>query len=265
MVGFAGLGFLAQTMYLGYRAATDVGSPLSSTFDFCLLAAWLLVAGYLYGTYYHPRAAIGLFVLPLALLLIAAAGLFADRQPISTSGASQTWGAIHGLFLLLGTVAVMIGFAAGVMYLVQASRLKRKLPSPGGLRFPSLEWLERINSRALVVSTIFVAIGVLAGVVLNLSVDRRDEISWTNPVIYSSGLMLGWLLGAALFNVVYRPARHGRKVAYLTVASFGFVAMTLGTLLLVDTGHGTRAAEPADLQPTPLQPVKGAPLDGGAP
>ena len=104
-------------------------------------------------------------------LLIAAAGLFADRQPIATRRRSQLWGAIHGIFLLLGTVAVMIGFAAGVMYLVQASRLKRKLPPPGGLRFPSLEWLERINSRVLVISTIFVAIGFLAGVVLNLSID----------------------------------------------------------------------------------------------
>ena len=138
-------------------------SPLSSSFDWCLLAAWLLVAAYLYLTVYHPRGAIGLVVLPLALLLIAAAALFADRQPIAPQPASQLWGAIHGIFLLLGTVTVMIGFAAGVLYLVQASRLKRKLPAPGGLRLPSLEWLDRINSRVVVISVILVAIGFLAG------------------------------------------------------------------------------------------------------
>ncbi len=241
MVGFAAAGFLAQTLYLGYRAATDAGSPLSSSFDWCLLAAWLLVAGYLYATYYHPRAGIGLFVLPLALLLIAAAAWRADREPIAIAGASQVWGMIHGVFLLLGTVAVMIGFAAGVMYLVQASRLKRKLPPPAGLRFPSLEWLERVNARVLLISTLFVAIGFLAGVVLNLTVRGQDELSWGDPVIWTSAAMLGWLVAATVFNGVYRPARHGRKVAYLTVASFGFLAIALATLLWVDTGHGGRA------------------------
>jgi ABC-type transport system involved in cytochrome c biogenesis permease subunit len=243
MLGFGAAGFLAQTLYLGCRAATDGASPLSSSYDWCLLAAWLLVAGYLYATWYYPRAAIGLFLLPLALLLIAAAGLLADRDPIAPQPASQLWGAIHGVFLLLGTVTVMIGFAAGVMYLVQAWRLKHKLPPPVGLRFPSLEWLERVNSRTLVVSAIFVAIGFLAGVVLNLAARGHGEISWSDPVISSSALMLAWLIAAALFNVFYKPARHGRKVAYLTVASFGFLAIALGTLLLVDTGHGGQPGE----------------------
>src|SRR5262249_52992844 len=77
MVGFSLAGFAAQPLYLAYRAATATASPLASSFDWCLLAAWLLVAGYLYLTFWHPRAAIGLFVLPLVLLLIAAAGLWA--------------------------------------------------------------------------------------------------------------------------------------------------------------------------------------------
>ncbi len=54
--------------------------------------------------------------------------------------------------------------------------------------------------------------------------------------------MLAWLVAASLFNAAYRPARHGRKVAYLTIASFGFLALALATLLLVDTGHGGRAS-----------------------
>ncbi len=36
-----------------------------------------------------------------------------------------------------------------------------------------------------------------------------------------------------------RPAR-GRKVAYLTVVSFGFLVVTLAMFLLVDEGHGVR-------------------------
>ncbi|HTU24314.1 MAG TPA: cytochrome c biogenesis protein CcsA, partial [Pirellulales bacterium] len=210
--GLTAGGFVVETCYLGYRAAAAPVSPLSSSFDWCLLAAWLLVAAFLYLAIYHPRGALALVVLPMALLLVLAAALFADQQPIAPQGASQLWGAIHGIFLLLGTVTVMIGFAAGVLYLIQATRLKRKLPQPGGLRLPSLEWLDRINSRVVVISTIFVAIGFLAGVVLNVSLARHGnrELSWSDPVIFSSALMLAWLVAAALFGRLYKPARHGR-------------------------------------------------------
>jgi ABC-type uncharacterized transport system permease subunit len=258
VLGLVAAGFVAQTCYLGYRAATAAASPLASSFDWCLLAAWLLVAAYLYLTIYHPRGALGLAMLPLVLLLIVAAALFADQQPIAPQPASQLWGAIHGIFLLLGTVTVMIGFAAGILYLLQASRLKRKRPAPSGLRLPSLEWLERINSRVIVISVILVAIGFLAGVVLNVAARGSGELSWSDPVISSSALMLAWLVAASLFGGLYKPARHGRKVAYLTVASFGFLLLALGTLLFFDTGHGGQKAGHLP-RPGDVVPVRGAP------
>ena len=54
---------------------------------------------------------------------------------------------MHGLVLLLGTVTVCIGFLAGVMYLVQSYALKHARSPSNGWRLPSLEWLERVNSR----------------------------------------------------------------------------------------------------------------------
>ena len=151
---------------------------------------------------------------------------------------------MHGIALLIGTLAVMVGFVAGLMYLMQAWRLKHKLPPAGGLRLPSLEWLEKVNGRVIILSALMVGIGFVAGMILNV-IDRggTGELPWTDPVIWSSGLMLAWLVAAAIFNGVYRPARRGRKVAYLTVASFGFLVLALATLLLVNTAHGgSRAA-----------------------
>ncbi|MGH7193726.1 MAG: hypothetical protein ACREJM_09365, partial [Candidatus Saccharimonadales bacterium] len=47
MLGFGAAGLLAHTFYLAYRAGADA-VPLSSEFDWYLLAAWLLAAVYLY-------------------------------------------------------------------------------------------------------------------------------------------------------------------------------------------------------------------------
>ena len=236
MIGFVVAGMVAHTLYLLHRATSANVSPLSSRFDWYLVAAWLLVGVYLYVNYYYPQAAIGLFVLPLALGLIVAAALFADRQPIAPEPASQVWGMIHGVFLLLGTVAVIVGFVAGMMYLFQSSRLKHKRPPLAGFRFPSLELLEHVNSSMIVTSALLVAVGFIAGIILKVVGGRRvEDLPWTDPVVWTTGTMLVWLVAAALFNLLYVPARQGRKVAYLTVASFVFLAIALAVFMLGDS------------------------------
>ncbi|HEX3726153.1 MAG TPA: hypothetical protein VHV08_07915, partial [Pirellulales bacterium] len=231
-------GFAAHTLYLGARAVQRSASPLSSNFDWCLVAAWLLLAAYLYLHYFYPKAGLGLYMLPLVLALVGAAAL-ADRTPFAPGPASRVWGVVHGVFLLLGTVAVLVGFVAGLLYLVQANRLKRRLPPMRTLRLPSLEWLEKVNSRVVFLSALMVGIGFFAGVILNV-IDRghTGEVPWSDPVIWSSAAMLAWLVAAALFNACYRPARRGRKVAYLTVASLLFLIVALGSLVWVNTEHG---------------------------
>ncbi len=238
MIGFVAAGWLAHTLYLGYRAVELSASPLSSSFDWALVAAWLLMGAYVYLAYYYPQAALGLYMLPLVLVLVALAAL-SDREPISPASASRVWGMVHGIFLLLGTVTVMIGFVAGLMYLMQSRRLKLKRPPSAGFRLPSLERLAKVNSRSIILSALLVGIGFVAGVILNvISRGQSGEVPWSDPVIGSSALMLAWLVAAAVFNAAYQPARQGRKVAYLTIVSFVFLAIALAVLLLVDTQHG---------------------------
>jgi ABC-type transport system involved in cytochrome c biogenesis permease subunit len=241
-LGFVLAGWLAHTLYLGYRAVEFSATPLSSPFDWCLVVAWLLVAAYLYLSFYYPRASLGLYMLPLALALVVAAA-FADSTPFAPPAALRAWGAVHGIALLVGTLAVMVGFVAGLMYLVQSYRLKHKRPPTPTFRLPSLEWLEKVNSRVIMLSALLIGIGFLAGIILNLvGRGKGQAVPWTDPVIWSSALMFGWLLVAVLFNVFYRPARRGRKVAYLTLVSFGFLVLSLSMFLLVDSQHGGNGA-----------------------
>lgn len=242
MLVFVVAGFAAHTLYLGYRAVEFSATPLSSSFDWCLVAAWSLVAAYLYLSFYYPRAPLGLYMLPLAMALVVAAA-FADRTPFAAHQAHQAWGAVHGIALLAGTLAVMVGFVAGVMYLVQSNRLKLKRPPSPGYRLPSLEWLEKVNSRVIILSALLIGMGFVAGLLLNQTGRVTGQaVPWSDPVIWSSALMLTWLMAAAVFNVVYRPARRGRKVAYLTVVSFGFLVLSLAMFLLVDSEHGGASA-----------------------
>ncbi|MCX7425917.1 MAG: cytochrome c biogenesis protein CcsA [Planctomycetia bacterium] len=239
MVGFAAAGLVAQTAFLYHQALKTPGSPLSSQRDWCLVAAWLLVVVYLYLTCYHPKNAFGVFLLPLVLGLIGVARFLADAQPYAREPASRAWGVVHGVSILLASVAVLVGFVAGIMYLEQARRLKKKLPPIRGLRLPSLEWLARANSRAIVVSVLMLAVGLASGEILRL-LSQGDRLPWYDPVVLSTVCVFLWLLAAAVVGVLYRPAQAGRKVAYLTLVSFVALVVALALVLSVDTQHGGR-------------------------
>ena len=128
VIGWTAAGLVAHTAFLAERANQAGASPLSSPYDWYLLVAWLLTVVYLLQIFYYPRPSVGLFVMPLVLGLIGAAQL-ADQTPFASGRASRIWGNVHGSFLLLGTVAVLIGFLSAVMYLLQSRLLKLKKPT----------------------------------------------------------------------------------------------------------------------------------------
>ena len=238
MIGFAVAGLLAHSLYLWHRAQTGT-MPLSSWHDWYLIGAWVIAAAYIGLAVSRPQTNIGLFLLPVVLALVGLAQAFRDQASFPRDRAMQMWGIAHGVMLLLGTVAVSFGFAAGLMYLVQSWRLKHHVSPRAGLKLPSLEWLQAINKQSLIYSSCFIALGLIAGIILNAVKARGNAagLPWNDSVVVTSSVLLVWLLAATVFESLYKPAQQGRKVAYLTVASFVFLALVMAILLAGGSQH----------------------------
>lgn len=241
--GFTIIGLTLHLLFLILRANPAGGSPatglLAGWFDWSLLLAWGLAACYLFLLLRRPHTAVGAFLLPPVLALIGLAMFFRDATPFSRVEATGIWRSVHGLSMLLGSVAVLLGFLAGLMYLTQSSKLKHKRAGSGGLRLPTLETLQKLNRRCLFFSTGALAIGLVSGVVMNLN--RWGYVDWTERGVLSSGVLLLWLLAATLFEWFYKPARQGRKVVYLTLASFVFLVLAMSGVL--SSPHGRTSTE----------------------
>jgi ABC-type transport system involved in cytochrome c biogenesis permease subunit len=259
-LGFTAAGLTAHTAFLYYRAIHAAGAPLSSERDWFFVAAWALVAVYCYLAVLQPKVPFGVFLLPLALALVATARLAASPEPLTHDPASRAWGAIHGVAIMMATVSVLVGFVAGLMYLGQARRLKYKRLPNAELPLPSLEWLRWANRRAIQMSLLMMGVGVLAGMVLNLVNIRSgvDRVPWNDPVIISTWGMFLWLLLTVVLTAVYRPARAGRQVAYFTLASFVFLAIMLAVGLSMNSRHWSRGWSDAPRQSNRA-------VDGGLP
>ena len=190
ILAFAGAGLFAHTCYLVLRAREQT-TPLSSPYDWSLLAALVLAAVYLAASFTLRRWAVGLFLLPLVMALIGYSRV-ASTQPFAPDRASLFWGMTHGWLMLLATVAICVNLVTGLMYLLQSHRLKQKIPPQAGFGLPSLEWLERAGGRLLAASTWLVAGGFGSGLVLstlkNQGVSGYSLVS--DPVVIALGAML---------------------------------------------------------------------------
>jgi ABC-type uncharacterized transport system permease subunit len=249
-------GLIAHTLYLA-RIAADATTLPVSTVEWLLLAAWVLAIVYFAALFYLPRTAVGIVLLPIVLALIGSS-LWASPQPLAPERSFHAWSMFHGIVLLLGAVAVCVGFLAGLMYLVQSYALKHVRSATNTLRLPSLEWLERVNSRALGLSAVLIAFGFISGIVMAIAAHRGESTYhlWTDPVVVSLAAMLAWLVGAEVFRLVYPAARRGRKVAYLTLASFVFLVIALASFMLLDNVHGKDAADSVAPAPNPQSAIR---------
>ncbi|MEM6688869.1 MAG: cytochrome c biogenesis protein CcsA [Planctomycetota bacterium] len=230
-----GLGLFTHTTYLLLQR--DGPTLWASWSEWSMLTALLLALSYAIGQIRRPDTIVGVFFLPVILALIALGIAIRDVPPFDQDRAVELWRIVHAAGMAAGTTGVMLGFIAGVMFLVQARRLKRHRAG-SKLRLPTLETLSRANRQSLVFSTVSVAIGVLAGVVMNIN--RWGNVGWVSGGVLLSSLLLLWLVAATLMEYFYEPASRGRKAVYLTVASFGFLVLAIGSVMTTDHGQGSQ-------------------------
>jgi len=261
-VGFAAAGLFAHTVFLILQGKLVLGSTglwLGSWFGWCLATAWILALAYIWISARQPKSVIGLFLVPLILGLIGLGVGFGHENQFSPMRAKSIWNMVHGSALLLGTAIVALGFVFGVVYVVQSRRLKHKSPQSRHFRLPSLEWLQKSSEYSLIISTFLLAIGLVSGIAINWTNPADDTLSsgriiaWSNPVIWSSGILFSWLLIVSVFNFCYQPSRQGRKVAYLVIASFLFLVLELAIVWWV--GHATSDSNPDVAQRIEIQSV----------
>jgi ABC-type transport system involved in cytochrome c biogenesis permease subunit len=225
-LGFGGAGLLAHTIYVWVNPL-----PLETAFGSLVFLAWVLAIFYLYGSLHHRRFAWGLFVLPLVLGLVALAELFhrpaGPRAPavswelLSLHG-KQFWPVLHGLLLLLAAVGVCVGFVASVMYLVQVYRLRKKMSPGRGVRLLSLERLEAMNRRAVLIAFPLLTAGLLVG--LGLLLHNGESASGYVRILSMVGL---WLVFAILLYLRYRVHARGQRMALLTIVAFALLLASL--------------------------------------
>lgn len=225
---FGVLGLLMHTLFLLFRQPSPADPDGS-----LVLLAWPLAAVYVYANFHSPHRAWAIFVLPVVLVLVTLSlALVLTETPITVVDphvspwptGERLWGLLHGSLFMLGAAAMSIGFLASLMYLVQAYRLRNKMNPLGGLRLLSLERLESLNRRAVNWAFPLLTAGLMLGAILMRQHAANPDDWAALKIVSTTGL---WLVSILLMYLCYGTHVAGRRLAWLTVAAFGLMLLTL--------------------------------------
>lgn len=113
------LGFLAQLTYFITRWIAGGHAPVSNMFEFTTFLGMALVLGFIIIYFIYRVGVLGLFALPIAMLIIAYASMYPSELSPLVASLKSHWLYIHVITVSLGQGILAISFVTGLIYLVR--------------------------------------------------------------------------------------------------------------------------------------------------
>ncbi len=125
------IGAVPHTIAFFIRWAAKGHVPLANMYEYMGIMSWMVVVGMLYFVYRYKNHKLGVFVAPIAIMLLVVASLLPSDINVQLMPALQsTWLAIHVSLAALGSGAFLIAFSASTLYLFMPEmENNRKNPS----------------------------------------------------------------------------------------------------------------------------------------
>ncbi len=232
-LGALGVGLLAHAISIASLAIVTRRFPVADIHTALSFFAFLLIIAFFLAYWRYRAPSLGLFMLPLVLLVTVISALRPDRtfeSPAFRSG----WLWAHVAASILGYAGFSITFAAAVMYLLQERQLKSRRPRGFYYRLPPLETCERIYYGSLLFGFPFLSAGLIMGFV---DASREWHGAWEfDPKILAS--VLTWIVYLVLFSAYLSGIWRGRRAAYVAIFAFAILMVTFLGVSFVSGQHG---------------------------
>ena len=221
---------LVHTFVIGMRTVEVGHLPFAGTAAAISAFVWLLAVAYLYTEVTTDERAMGVFIVPLLVVLQTVSAL--DNHVVEPAPVlNSPWFAVHVLSLLFAYAGFALACMVGITYVLLFRELKSKQLGFFAARLPSLQVLDAMNGRAVGVGWLFLTAGLMVGAawLFQLQPDTLDPrvraMSFLDPKI--SIVLLSW--GVYSFELYARQAIgwSGKRAAWLSALGFSIVLLNL--------------------------------------
>ncbi len=221
---------LAHTFAIGMQTMEFGHVPVAGATSAISTFVWLLALAYLYTEMTTDERAMGVFILPLLVALqtipVVHPGI-EDRAPVLQG---PLFG-VHVSSLLFAYASFALACVIGIAYVLLFKEIKAKHLGFFYARLPSLQVLDSMNQRAIVIGWIALTIGIIVGGVWAAQArvgyasgdPRVQAMSLLDPKIFVA--LLCWFVYSFELFAARRIGWGGRRAAYLSALGFAIVLL----------------------------------------
>jgi ABC-type uncharacterized transport system permease subunit len=202
--------------------------PLADISQILSISSFGIGIAFLLASYRFDVTILGAFIAPLSLMLFLASGLGSSYAPVSPRVESTVL-TLHIGANVLGLIAFALAFAAGLAYILQERLLRQRKLSGVFQRLPSLDVLDTMGRRAVLVGFPLLTFGMITGTFWLLRAGGSEFF-----ISQALGLV-AWAVFAGVIVLRVAAGWQGRKAALGTMMGFLFTLMVLA-------GYAVRAA-----------------------
>jgi ABC-type transport system involved in cytochrome c biogenesis permease subunit len=222
-------GVFAHTFLIGMQTMEAGYAPLVGTTAAVSAFVWLLGLAYLYVELTTDERAMGLFVTILLAGLAVLPALHPALEPRPALLRSPLF-TLHIVSVLFAYASFALACVLGVTYVLLFKEIKAKHLGFFYARLPSLQVLDRMNQRAIVIGWVFLTVGIIVGGIwaaqarTYAAVDPRVQaMSLQDPKIFVA--LFCWAVYSFELFAARRIGWGGRRAAYLSAVGFAIVLL----------------------------------------
>jgi cytochrome c-type biogenesis protein CcsB len=215
-------GFVLHTLSHILRVLALGRPPVANPYDSLSLFAWAVVLIYLAVEFRYRNRTLGAFALPLALLAASGAAALPERMAALPPKVQGLGLSVHILLAIFGNAAFALTFCAGLMYLLQERQLKARHPHRLRLRLPSLELLDDVGVKSVLIGFPLMTLALISGSAW-AEYARGSFLTLRAREVWS---VASWLIYAGLLYARVSAGWRGRKAALLAILGFCLVLIT---------------------------------------
>lgn len=134
-IGITYVSFILQLGYFITRWFSVKHAPVSNMFEFMTFFGIMLVGGFILIYHMYKQLSVGLFVIPVSLIIIGYGSVFSSEVSPLVPSLKSNWLAIHVITVAMSSAILSISFATGIMYLLKVLDLTKKTISSRSLEF----------------------------------------------------------------------------------------------------------------------------------
>lgn len=221
------IGFISNLGYFITRWIYSGHAPISNMFEFSTAFGMFIVGAFILIYFIYRVPALGVFSLPVALIIIAFASMFPSEVSPLIPALKSYWLTIHVITTVIGEAILAISAFAGLVYLVKHVDMK--------VRSKERFWLEAVMYTLVVVLGFVVVTTIFSSMNYEAKFSYIDKNNATQEIVYNTPALFGMnehelLSEGKMDPLVDMPALINAKK--LTTVAWSFIFGTGIYLLL---------------------------------